>query len=240
MPVGLHTAFPDNNLQLMVQSGAKGSTVNTMQVSPPLPPPTPPLLNSHPTSIQPYNCYSRTVVDLFVCVCFRFRVYWVRLSWRAVGLPWCLLGNFCHASSHMTLHLALGALSLEGSSQASNHRYVKRLGCQTAHKKALSSSCQSFYQEPLTFSHLWELLLVHDPFLFLSVFYMFVCRSFSSTVWLAGRDWWTQLWKHLDQDTCRGNVNFTAQKSEKAVVTFVVTWSGRSITFNFGVIHFPS
>lgn len=34
MPVGLHTSFPDNNLQLMVQSGAKGSTVNTMQVRP--------------------------------------------------------------------------------------------------------------------------------------------------------------------------------------------------------------
>ncbi|XP_056138723.1 DNA-directed RNA polymerase I subunit RPA1 [Lampris incognitus] len=33
MPVGLHTPFPDNNLQLMVQSGAKGSTVNTMQIS---------------------------------------------------------------------------------------------------------------------------------------------------------------------------------------------------------------
>ncbi|MED6243568.1 DNA-directed RNA polymerase I subunit RPA1 [Ataeniobius toweri] len=33
MPVGLHTRFPDNNLQLMVQSGAKGSTVNTMQIS---------------------------------------------------------------------------------------------------------------------------------------------------------------------------------------------------------------
>uniref|UniRef100_A0A667XZH3 DNA-directed RNA polymerase I subunit RPA1 n=1 Tax=Myripristis murdjan TaxID=586833 RepID=A0A667XZH3_9TELE len=33
MPLGLHTAFPDNNLQLMVQSGAKGSTVNTMQIS---------------------------------------------------------------------------------------------------------------------------------------------------------------------------------------------------------------
>lgn len=32
MPVGLHTSFPDNNLQLMVQSGAKGSSVNTMQV----------------------------------------------------------------------------------------------------------------------------------------------------------------------------------------------------------------
>uniref|UniRef100_H3CXM9 DNA-directed RNA polymerase subunit n=1 Tax=Tetraodon nigroviridis TaxID=99883 RepID=H3CXM9_TETNG len=33
MPVGLHTSFPDNNLQLMVQSGAKGSSVNTMQIS---------------------------------------------------------------------------------------------------------------------------------------------------------------------------------------------------------------
>ncbi|KAM6952648.1 DNA-directed RNA polymerase I subunit RPA1 isoform 2-T2 [Lycodopsis pacificus] len=33
MPGGLHTSFPDNNLQLMVQSGAKGSTVNTMQIS---------------------------------------------------------------------------------------------------------------------------------------------------------------------------------------------------------------
>uniref|UniRef100_A0A3B4YLU2 DNA-directed RNA polymerase subunit n=1 Tax=Seriola lalandi dorsalis TaxID=1841481 RepID=A0A3B4YLU2_SERLL len=33
MPIGLHTSFPDNNLQLMVQSGAKGSTVNTMQIS---------------------------------------------------------------------------------------------------------------------------------------------------------------------------------------------------------------
>ncbi|XP_062332122.1 DNA-directed RNA polymerase I subunit RPA1 [Osmerus eperlanus] len=33
MPLGLHCSFPDNNLQLMVQSGAKGSTVNTMQIS---------------------------------------------------------------------------------------------------------------------------------------------------------------------------------------------------------------
>ncbi|KAM9329754.1 DNA-directed RNA polymerase I subunit RPA1 [Gastrophryne carolinensis] len=33
MPLGLHRRFPDNNLQLMVQSGAKGSTVNTMQIS---------------------------------------------------------------------------------------------------------------------------------------------------------------------------------------------------------------
>ncbi|XP_043540876.1 DNA-directed RNA polymerase I subunit RPA1-like [Chiloscyllium plagiosum] len=33
MPLGLHRLFPDNNLQLMVQSGAKGSTVNTMQIS---------------------------------------------------------------------------------------------------------------------------------------------------------------------------------------------------------------
>lgn len=32
MPFGLHRQFPDNNLQMMVQSGAKGSTVNTMQV----------------------------------------------------------------------------------------------------------------------------------------------------------------------------------------------------------------
>lgn len=32
MPQGLHRHFPENNLQLMVQSGAKGSTVNTMQV----------------------------------------------------------------------------------------------------------------------------------------------------------------------------------------------------------------
>ncbi|KAK7895603.1 hypothetical protein WMY93_020928 [Mugilogobius chulae] len=32
MPIGLHRSFPDNNLQLMVQSGAKGSTVNTMQM----------------------------------------------------------------------------------------------------------------------------------------------------------------------------------------------------------------
>uniref|UniRef100_A0A8C0KTH8 DNA-directed RNA polymerase subunit n=1 Tax=Canis lupus dingo TaxID=286419 RepID=A0A8C0KTH8_CANLU len=33
MPFGLHRQFPDNNLQMMVQSGAKGSTVNTMQIS---------------------------------------------------------------------------------------------------------------------------------------------------------------------------------------------------------------
>ncbi|XP_064200211.1 DNA-directed RNA polymerase I subunit RPA1 [Anguilla rostrata] len=33
MPQGLHRRFPENNLQLMVQSGAKGSTVNTMQIS---------------------------------------------------------------------------------------------------------------------------------------------------------------------------------------------------------------
>lgn len=33
LPVGLLKKFPHNNLQLMVQSGAKGSTVNTMQIS---------------------------------------------------------------------------------------------------------------------------------------------------------------------------------------------------------------
>ncbi|MGH0173736.1 UNVERIFIED_CONTAM: hypothetical protein FKN15_066387 [Acipenser sinensis] len=33
MPLGLHRRFPENNLQMMVQSGAKGSTVNTMQIS---------------------------------------------------------------------------------------------------------------------------------------------------------------------------------------------------------------
>ncbi|XP_076296243.1 RNA polymerase I subunit RpI1 [Lasioglossum baleicum] len=33
LPAGLLKKFPDNNLQLMVQSGAKGSTVNTMQIS---------------------------------------------------------------------------------------------------------------------------------------------------------------------------------------------------------------
>lgn len=33
LPAGLTKKFPENNLQLMVQSGAKGSTVNTMQIS---------------------------------------------------------------------------------------------------------------------------------------------------------------------------------------------------------------
>jgi DNA-directed RNA polymerase beta' subunit len=33
MPKGLVALFPNNNLQLMVQAGAKGSTVNTMQIS---------------------------------------------------------------------------------------------------------------------------------------------------------------------------------------------------------------
>ncbi|XP_001602617.2 DNA-directed RNA polymerase I subunit RPA1 [Nasonia vitripennis] len=33
LPAGLIKTFPENNLQLMVQSGAKGSTVNTMQIS---------------------------------------------------------------------------------------------------------------------------------------------------------------------------------------------------------------
>ena len=33
LPKGLIRTFPDNNLQLMVQAGAKGSTVNTMQIS---------------------------------------------------------------------------------------------------------------------------------------------------------------------------------------------------------------
>ena len=33
IPRGLVKKFPENNLQLMVQSGAKGSTVNTMQIS---------------------------------------------------------------------------------------------------------------------------------------------------------------------------------------------------------------
>lgn len=33
LPAGLVCKFPDNNLQLMVVSGAKGSTVNTMQIS---------------------------------------------------------------------------------------------------------------------------------------------------------------------------------------------------------------
>ncbi|XP_015122909.1 DNA-directed RNA polymerase I subunit RPA1 [Diachasma alloeum] len=33
LPAGLRKKFPENNLQLMVTSGAKGSTVNTMQIS---------------------------------------------------------------------------------------------------------------------------------------------------------------------------------------------------------------
>uniref|UniRef100_A0A1B0CH40 DNA-directed RNA polymerase I subunit RPA1 n=1 Tax=Lutzomyia longipalpis TaxID=7200 RepID=A0A1B0CH40_LUTLO len=33
IPTGLVTKFPDNNLQLMIQSGAKGSAVNAMQIS---------------------------------------------------------------------------------------------------------------------------------------------------------------------------------------------------------------
>lgn len=33
IPTGLITKFPENNLQLMVQSGAKGSAVNAMQIS---------------------------------------------------------------------------------------------------------------------------------------------------------------------------------------------------------------
>lgn len=33
LPAGLLCKFPENNLQLMVGSGAKGSTVNTMQIS---------------------------------------------------------------------------------------------------------------------------------------------------------------------------------------------------------------
>ena len=33
LPRGLVKKFPENNLQLMVQAGAKGSTVNTMQIS---------------------------------------------------------------------------------------------------------------------------------------------------------------------------------------------------------------
>lgn len=33
LPGGLITQFPSNNLQLMVLSGAKGSMVNTMQIS---------------------------------------------------------------------------------------------------------------------------------------------------------------------------------------------------------------
>ncbi|GJQ80589.1 putative DNA-dependent RNA polymerase [Trypoxylus dichotomus] len=33
LPAGLLCKFPENNLQLMVESGAKGSTVNTMQIS---------------------------------------------------------------------------------------------------------------------------------------------------------------------------------------------------------------
>jgi hypothetical protein len=33
LPKGLIEKFPNNNLQLMVLSGAKGSTVNTMQIS---------------------------------------------------------------------------------------------------------------------------------------------------------------------------------------------------------------
>ncbi|EFX74890.1 hypothetical protein DAPPUDRAFT_56528 [Daphnia pulex] len=33
IPGGLHKLFPDNNLALMIQSGAKGSSVNAMQIS---------------------------------------------------------------------------------------------------------------------------------------------------------------------------------------------------------------
>lgn len=33
MPIGLAKRFPENNLQLMVEAGAKGSLVNCMQIS---------------------------------------------------------------------------------------------------------------------------------------------------------------------------------------------------------------
>ena len=66
MPVGLHTSFPDNNLQLMVQSGAKGSTVNTMQV----PPPTHfcILLPEHLMDFSPLTCKLSHKMSLSVCV----------------------------------------------------------------------------------------------------------------------------------------------------------------------------
>jgi DNA-directed RNA polymerase I subunit RPA1 len=33
VPAGLLRPFPDNGLQMMIQSGAKGSTVNALQIS---------------------------------------------------------------------------------------------------------------------------------------------------------------------------------------------------------------
>lgn len=78
-----------------------------------------------------------------VCVCFRSHVCSVRLSWRAVGLHWCHLGNSCRASSPMTPHSAPGALFLADSSQASNPRYfctVAAFGAKWCTWKDLSSS----------------------------------------------------------------------------------------------------
>lgn len=125
MPVGLHTPFPDNNLQLMVQSGAKGSTVNTMQVMQVHP--------SLPTASSPpfyMDCerkplFSALLVLIpFVAARSRSPACWVRSSWRAAGRPWCLQESFCLASSRTTRHPARGASFLDASSQESSHRFV--------------------------------------------------------------------------------------------------------------------
>lgn len=95
MPLGLHRSFPENNLQLMVQSGAKGSTVNTMQV-------------------MPLECLAATCVDVIFfprmeanerLLCWIFILsfgnggFWYRevlggcnedLSWVMVGSPFLL------------------------------------------------------------------------------------------------------------------------------------------------------
>lgn len=61
-----------------------------------------------------------------MCVCaLRFPVCWVKLSWRAADLRWCLLGSLCRASSHTTPPPAPGASFPEGSWQESKRRYDK-------------------------------------------------------------------------------------------------------------------
>lgn len=115
MPVGLHRSFPENNLQLMVQSGAKGSTVNTMQVIFDYGR----MRSSMFTRVAMCSCCNR----LSVRMC-RSPVCWVRSSWRAAGRRWCLLGNLCPAFKPTRLSRARVDSSLADSWRASNLLWV--------------------------------------------------------------------------------------------------------------------
>lgn len=62
----------------------------------------------------------------------------------------------------------------------------------------------------------------------------FILRSFSSTAWLAEKDWSTRPWKHPDQDICKGNKSFTNTSPKKhRNAPRVCLWQEMQILYEF-------